>query len=464
MNDQMRIGMREATRLTRAGRLLEATAIIQRTLRGLAPDLGGDATSQPADEAIEGTFRVIDPTPRPTEEAAREPDLRSNTASVVALPPHTAEAPPRRRDSSAELTNPQPPPRATPPTAPPTSSDLALGRERTATPPPAERPVARPDRTAHTAGEGGQFLSGSYTNEAGTRAYKLYIPSGYRGQALPLVVMLHGCTQTPDDFAALTRMNARAEEHRCLVAYPAQAPAANRARCWNWFQAADQQRDQGEPSLIAGITRQIGSTYPVEARRVYVAGLSAGGAMAVIMGLTYPDLYAAIGIHSGLAYGVAHDLPSALAAMQHGGATPLRPREGVPGADPGPRVAPMIVFHGDRDTTVHPRNADQVIAQWAAIHAGGGPDPAARTKPRVRVQQGQVAAGHAYTRAIYHDAQGQAIIEQWLVHGAGHGWSGGRPGGSFTAPNGPDATQEMLRFFAAHPQPEAGLPAADDPA
>jgi len=182
------------------------------------------------------------------------------------------------------------------------------------------------------------------------------------------------------------------------------------------------------------------------------------------MGLTYPDLYAAIGIHSGLAYAVAHDLPSALAAMQQGGATPVRARDGIPGADPGPRVVPMIVFHGDRDTTVHPRNADQVIAQWAAIHAGGGPEPAARTKPRVRLQQGQVAAGHAYTRAIYHDGQGQAIIEQWLIHGAGHGWSGGSPAGSFTVPNGPDAAQEMLRFFAAHPQPEAGLPAADDPA
>ena len=304
--------------------------------------------------------------------------------------------------------------------------------------------------------DGGQFLAGSYTSPAGTRSYKLYIPSGYRGQALPLIVMLHGCTQSPDDFAAGTRMNGLAEEHRCFVVYPAQTPAANGSKCWNWFQAADQQRGQGEPSLIAGITRQIASTYHIDARRVYVAGLSAGGAMAVILGMTYPDHYAAIGIHSGLAYALAHDLPSALAAMQQGGVAPTRQRGGgVPGAEPRPRVVPTIVFHGDRDTTVHPRNGDQVIAQWATIHADGGSALQARTNLQVTVQRGQVPNGHAYTRALYHDASGQTVMEQWSVHGAGHAWSGGSPSGSFTDPRGPDASQEMLRFFYEHAQREA---------
>ena len=244
------------------------------------------------------------------------------------------------------------------------------------------RPTARPsllrDRARHVVPDGGQFLAGSYTSPAGTRTYKLYIPSGYRGQALPLIVMLHGCTQSPDDFAAGTRMNGLAEEHRCFVVYPAQTPTANGSKCWNWFQAADQQRGQGEPSLIAGITRQIASTYHIDARRVYVAGLSAGGAMAVILGMTYPDLYAAIGIHSGLAYALAHDLPSALAAMQQGGAVPTRQRGGgVPRAAPsaacgfsdpisrgsGYHGAPAQRRPGHRAMGDHPR-------RWGIGHSG----------------------------------------------------------------------------------------------
>jgi poly(hydroxyalkanoate) depolymerase family esterase len=302
------------------------------------------------------------------------------------------------------------------------------------------------DRARSDIFAGGKFIKGSYTNQAGTRAYKLYIPSGYCGQGLPLVIMLHGCTQTPDDFAAGTRMNVLAEKEGFFVVYPAQATRANQSNCWNWFKTTDQHRGRGEPSIIAGITRQIVGTYHLNAQRVYVAGLSAGGAMAMIMGVCYPDLYAAIGVHSGLAYGSAHDLPSALAAMRHG-KTSARQWNSSPAAGIGSRIVPTIVFHGDRDTTVHPHNGDQVLAQWMAIDTRGAP----AMPLRVTTNHGQAPHGYVYTRFIYHDAGGHVVMEKWLVRGAGHAWSGGSAHGSFTDPKGPDASGEMVRFFNKHP-------------
>ncbi len=293
---------------------------------------------------------------------------------------------------------------------------------------------------------GGRFAERSYTNQAGTRAYKLYIPSGYVGQATPLVVMLHGCTQNPDDFAAGTRMNALAEEHTFLVAYPAQSQNDNMQKCWNWFRTADQQRERGEPSIIAGITREIVGEYGLDSERVYVAGMSAGGAMAAIMGTAYPDLYAAMGVHSGLAPGAAHDLLSAFSAMQNGGPHRDTPIVGAT------CVAPMIVFHGDRDTTVHPRNGDQLLAHLAASTGG---DPAGKLAPQAKIRQGQVPSGHAYTCATYHDADGNALVERWTIHGLGHAWSGGGISGSYTDPKGPNASAEMVRFFLQHPRREA---------
>lgn len=319
---------------------------------------------------------------------------------------------------------------------------------------PTSQPVVVPSHAPDIAGTGGEFITGTYTNQAGTRAYKLYIPTGYDGQPLPLVVMLHGCTQSPDDFAAGTRMNALADEQCFFVVYPTQPSGANPSKCWNWFKTGDQQRDQGEPSLIAGITRQVAASYAVDAQRIYVAGLSSGGAMAAIMAMTYPDLYAAVGVHSGLAYGAAHDMPSAFAAMQHGGAAMISPRNGS-SAGSGTRVVPMIVFHGDRDTTVSPRNADQVIAQWTHLHAHGAPDATAEPRLKAQVQRVQAPAGRAYSRAVYRKVDGEVVIERWLIEGAGHAWAGGSPSGSYTDPQGPDATREMLRFFQAHPRPTA---------
>ena len=283
----------------------------------------------------------------------------------------------------------------------------------------------------------GRFVLASYTNRSGTRAYKTYIPVRDEGQPRPLVVMLHGCKQDPDDFAAGTRMNELADEIGFIVAYPEQASAANVSRCWNWFQAADQQRDDGEPSLIAGITREVIARYNADPRRVYVAGLSAGGAMAAIMGHTYPDLYAAIGIHSGLAYAAARDIPSALAAMR-GRSLRSDPRCG----ESTFQAVPTIVFHGDLDTTVHSRNGAQVIAQATPT----GDDLVTPAFAPQSVERGE-ASGRRYTRTTQADASGKTALEHWLVHGAGHAWSGGSANGSYTDPRGPDATRAMLRFF-----------------
>ncbi len=275
----------------------------------------------------------------------------------------------------------------------------------------------------------GAFSDGSFTNRAGTRSYKLYVPSTYQeGKQAALVVMLHGCTQDPDDFATGTQMNALAEESGCLVVYPAQSRQANSSRCWNWFSDVDQKRDHGEPSIIAGITREIMGKHSIDPAQVYVAGLSAGGAMATIMGTLYPDLYAAVGVHSGLPYASAHDLPSALAAMQG-----QLQRQNKPG-----KAIPIIVFHGDQDHTVHPTNGDELM-----VHARDAAEIMA-------VEPGRVPDGHAYTRTTHKRSDGKLQGEHWVIHGAGHAWSGGSARGSYTDGKGPDASREMLRFFSTH--------------
>jgi poly(hydroxyalkanoate) depolymerase family esterase len=291
------------------------------------------------------------------------------------------------------------------------------------------------DRFTEPQPNGSSFENLSYRNEAGSRTYKLFVPSGYRGQKIPLVLMLHGCTQSPDDFAAGTRMNVLAEAQTFLVAYPEQARSANVSKCWNWFHPTDQRRDEGEPSLIAGITRQIQRDFNVLPGAVYVAGLSAGGAAAAIMGSTYPELYAAIGVHSGLACGAASDLPSALAAMRHGGASAK--------CVSSERVIPTIVFHGDKDATVNVVNAGQVIAQSKGY-----------AKLSENVSSGETG-GRQYTRTTLSRGSGPAVLEEWVLHGAGHAWSGGSGAGSYTDPTGPDASREMIRFFFAQP-PSAG--------
>ena len=391
MSNEMQSGMAEAARLTRESRLTEATDVIQRVLRGEFSPVGSDE----ADGPMETTSRVDE---APLSTAPTQPGSTDRALRRAPKPPRRFRGAPGRSDYRPGIV------------------PGTVGGD------PAIVPA------------GGRFVERSYTNRAGTRAYKLYIPSGYVGQEVPLVVMLHGCTQNPDDLAAGTRMNAFAEEHTFLVAYPAQAAGANSSGCWNWFKSADQRRGGGEPSIIAGITCEVIGEYHVAIGRVYVAGMSAGGAMAAILGEAYPDIYAAVGVHSGLAPGAASDLPSAFTAM----------RQGAPPSGRSAQSVPAILFHGDRDSTVRPRHADHLLAH----HVSGG------EAPRMTTRRGQVPGGYAYTCATHRDAGGRAVVERWTVHGLGHAWSGGSATGSYTDPKGPDASAEMVRFFNQHPRPE----------
>jgi poly(hydroxyalkanoate) depolymerase family esterase len=395
MHARQMAAMAEATRLTRQGRLVEATALIQQTL---------------ASPAV--TRRAPDP-PSAGEETSSTPGR------------HPAPPPALRARQGTPLGQ---------------VHSGWLTRRRRALPSRSAPSSRRPQRPAVLAVKrpAGRFEAFSYTNAAGTRAYRLYVPADRTGGPLPLVVMLHGGTQDAATFAAATGMNDLAERQAFLVAYPEQPPSANPGKYWNWFVPDHQRRDAGEPSLIAGITRQVIDRYGADANRVYVAGFSAGGAMAAVMAAVYPDLYAAVGVHSGLPYAAAGDMASAFAAMKQGPSRPARPPA---------RPLPLIVFHGDRDATVALANAAGLIDH---VLAAASPDRRPRTPPAA-VTTGQVPGGHAYTRTCYQDPAGAALAERWTIHQSGHAWSGGVPHGSYTDAHGPDASAEFIRFFDQHP-------------
>lgn len=291
----------------------------------------------------------------------------------------------------------------------------------------------------------GQFIDAVFRNAAGQRDYKLYLPGGKPDGPLPLLVMLHGCKQDPDDFAIGTQMNRLADQHAVMVLYAAQSRSANGFGCWNWFNRHDQERDLGEPSLIAGMIDEVSTRHSVDRRRVYAAGLSAGGAMTTILAHTYPELLAAAGVHSGLAFAAAQDMITALGVMKRGPGkreAPVRTRPSAKSAIAKAAV-PMIVFHGDHDKTVHPLNGERVVEQ--ALASARAAKPHDHGHPTVAT--GHVPGGHVYTRTLHTDRAGHVQVEHWLVQGSGHAWSGGDAQGSFTDPLGPDASAEMLRFF-----------------
>ncbi|PWK61465.1 extracellular catalytic domain type 1 short-chain-length polyhydroxyalkanoate depolymerase [Roseicyclus mahoneyensis] len=375
-------GMARATDLTRSGKLTEATALIRSLLHPKSDPQKTDRAAEP--DTIEGSFTRVDGMD-PKKQTATGPALR------------------KARKGLAE-----------------TLRGIAAG----GMPPRGAWAPVPVDLRA-----GAQFLSLTHSGPHGRRDYRLYVPAARPDAPMPLIVMLHGCTQTPEDFATGTGMNTLAEEFGCLVAWPAQPGGANAQKCWNWFRPEDQGRDRGEPALIAAIVQDILRDHPADPARVYAAGLSAGGAAAAILGAAYPDIFAAVGVHSGLPVGSAQDVPSAFAAMQGGaGAGDRRVR------------VPTIVFHGSADTTVHPANGKAVLAQ--AMQSGFD-------HTQVLVSE-SLAGGRSYRQTRHDDRSGRSMAEHWVINGAGHAWAGGNPSGSYTDPKGPDASREMLRFFLQH--------------
>jgi len=411
MNIDLAAAMRSAMNLMRDQKPLEATRVIQSAMSGAEPASSESPTRAPAlGGAIE--HNVIDLTAEVLEPMApASAELKTHT-------PLDKSQPSKSKRLEAELSK-------------------ALGSFRHMKLPRfslGSFARVRP-RKALEVPEGARLLSRSFTCAAGSRNYKLYIPRQPQTNRRALLVMLHGGTQDADDFAAGTRMNALAEEYGFIVAYPIQSKEANASLCWNWFTPENQSRGRGEPAIIAGITSEIIAEYAVDTARVFIAGLSAGGAMAAVMGATYPDLYAAVGVHSGLPYRSAADLPSAFAAMR--GDASLRARRSKSRGAHQPRVR-TIIFHGDADNIVHPSNGEDIVER----------ETIGETMERAEAQR---TALHAHTRTVTRDKDGMVVVEHWLIHGSGHAWSGGSPDGTYTDPHGPDASREMIRFFLEEP-------------
>ena len=386
--------MEEALRLTRAGRTSEATALIQTAL-GRS---GTHAKDDRANAMPRGRIEIDGDVVKPKSDRVKP---KAEPAGDRTEPAFADVAPKRRASMFGHRT-----------------ADSAFLRPRAAVRARVKRSGAEP-----AIAKGARWEWQSHAGAGGSRRYRLYVPANASTAPMPLVLMLHGCTQNPDDFAAGTRILAAAEARQFLIALPEQTNGANAMACWNWFDP-NHQGMRGEPALLAGIVGDVASAESVDRSRIVAAGLSAGGAMAAILGEAYPDLFAGIGVHAGLPAGAARDLPSAQAAMRQG---PGRVVERQLGAARPPR---LFSLHGEADRTVSPRNADALLDQLR---------PLAETTS-------EAVDGSARVTRLHADG-GRTIAEDWRVAGLGHAWSGGAAGASYTAPEGPDATGLMLDFL-----------------
>ena len=452
----------KATQLTKGGRLMEATRAIQRAL-GLA-----SAQKAPVDDASPQAANAPSSTPRSASGAPGSDQAISDVPFRETLKKPPANEPTFRAPMEALIESP-----VTPPPAPtmrentdaPAQADAPGVRAPAA---PAAEPAPRPSPAAKP--RAASFTELSFRSGDTPFAYRLYVPGFDGTQAavtdaaspalLPLVVLLHGCKQDAADFALGTGMNELAEAEKYLVLYPEQSSNANSMRCWNWFDAAHQSRDSGEPKMIAALIRKVIKSHGADPSRVYIAGLSAGGAMAAIMAGLYPELFAAVGVHSGLPPGSATDVISAFSAMRRG-ARKGRAAPGSAGAandasanENDAFVMPTIVFHGSADKTVNPDNGEQITQAALAAIKGAG-------MTLIKVEQSEDSPGtpsgrRDTTRTIYRAADGKPYIEHWAIGSGPHAWSGGDAAGSFTDPHGPSASQAMVEFFLQHRRTEGG--------
>jgi poly(hydroxyalkanoate) depolymerase family esterase len=421
MTNKFAAAMRRAASATRVFKVLGATRIIQRTLAtGVLAGFRSQLRENPAFVRPASRKKTVVgipalPAPQANRGKQQKPGSRKTPATVEGhrrVPKHLrrplGEVLETLRKASAQLTS------------------------------MARHPFALPDVVARTSDvsvpKGATFTARLFSCAAGSREFMLYVPASAPEKPQGLIVMLHGCTQKPVDFALGTNMNAVAETHGLLVAYPAQTRASNASSCWNWFEAGHQRRDSGEPAILAGLTRQLIKEFGIDKGQVYVAGLSAGAAMAVIIGETYPDLFSAIGVHSGLPYRSAGNVMSAMAVMR-----------GSPGAamfgraqdtDTSAKRVRTIIFHGSADRTVHPSNALRILAA-----ASNG------AKRGTKMTESGSRNGRRFTQTVIAHTEGYPVVEYWLIDGAGHAWSGGEVSGSYTDAEGPDASREMVRFF-----------------
>ena len=355
---------------------------------------------------------------------------KSNLAEATALLRNALSgAATRGAGDESEATRPPAEPAATPPARRSLGGVLAALRAgRAIWPKPALAPAKAPPEALDA-----QFMSRDYRGAAGSLNYRLYVPADLVKRDPALLLMLHGCTQNPEDFALGTKMNALADEFGLIVAYPRQPRSANASGCWNWFDKRHQHRGSGEPAKLAGLARSLAQEFGVGKERTFVAGLSAGGAMAEVLAATYPDVFDAVGIHSGLPYKAAGDVPSAFAAMK-GTAIAEPAPQGVANGD-----CRRIVFHGGADATVHPANSQRILDQ-----ARRGVD-----SPK-QIDLNWEIDGRRVDRTVLQDASGRPLVELWSIEGGGHAWFGGDSRGTYTQSVGLDASRAMVRFFLKH--------------
>ena len=284
-----------------------------------------------------------------------------------------------------------------------------------------------------------------------SREYLVYVPRAYGGwRRRPLLVLLHGCRQTPEDFAAATRIAALADSNGWLVLLPRQSSKANAWTCWNWFDKATS-AGRGEAAIVVAQIRAVQRAYRVHPRRIFVAGMSAGGCLAAVLGLRHPKLFAGVAAHSAVACGAASGPMAAMQVLAHGADTAVE-QIGATARDAASRRAlpvPLLVVHGGDDHVVSLRNARQLVRQYLVFNGRLDPKEMAPDElpPPDREITQQLSPGRTATTIEYRDGA-RTLVRMVRVDGLGHAWSGGDATFPYNDPLPPDATALLGAFVA----------------